>query len=517
MVSRIVFTVILLAKAFIFGSCIEQGNAESPWPHVVSYEVFVHAFADSDGDGIGDLRGLTQKLDYLNDLGIGAIWMMPIHPSPTYHKYDVTDYRAIHPDYGTMEDFEELIREAHARDIRIILDLVINHSSSEHPWFKEAIADTTSHFYGFYQFASSSDIDRFTVDESETGPDSDNLRRWNKVDSLDDTYYYSYFWSGMPDLNFDNQAVRDSIVAIGHYWLEKGVDGFRLDAAKHIYPAGRESDIHAWWEYFRAEMEKVNPNMLLVGEVWDNVETVKPYLNGLQSLFNFDMGYAMMEAAEKGIGDGLAQRHADVLNAYSEVTDDFIDATFLTNHDQNRVMSVLDNEEKARVAASLLMTLPGAPYIWQGEEIGMRGLKPDQYIREPFLWTYEPDEYRTRWIKPRHSNDKTVIPAYEQFEDPNSILNYYKALIALRNSEPALSIGGLEPLKSENKALSVFVRTHDTGNRLVIHNTGDDYAEYSLDALFSIYTVITFSTHNISIPDNGKVLLPPRSTVILQT
>lgn len=507
---------VIFMISFITGSCDKIEEPDSSWPNVVSYEVFVHAFSDSDGDGTGDLRGLTQKLDYLNDLGIGAIWMMPIHPSPTYHKYDVTDFRSIHPDYGNMEDFDELLREARTRGIRIILDLVINHTSREHPWFREAITDTTGHFFGFYRFASGSDIDRFTVDASETGPDSDNLRRWNAVDSLEDTYYYSYFWSGMPDLNFDNPAVRDSIVAIGHFWLEKGVDGFRLDAAKHIYPRGREKDIHAWWEYFRIEMEKVNPNMLLVGEVWDNVETVKPYLNGLQSLFNFDMGYAMMNAAKNGVGSGLAQRHADVLNAYAEVTDDFIDATFLTNHDQNRVMSVLDDEAKARLAASLLMTLPGAPYIWQGEEIGMRGLKPDQFIREPFLWTYEPDEFRTRWIEPRYSTDETVVPAHIQLDDENSVLNHYKALIAIRNSEQALSIGGLEPIVADNEALSIFVRTHESGNRLIIHNTGSNQVEYSLEALFSIYTVITFSSHDISVTDGGIVLMPPHSTVILE-
>jgi alpha-amylase len=454
------------------GTSANDDQSRARWPYAVSYEVFVRAFADSNGDGIGDLRGLAGKLDYLQDLGVQSLWLMPIHPSPTYHKYDVTDYKGIHPDYGTMADFEYFLAEAHQRGIRVVIDLVINHSSNKHPWFLAALEDRNSPYFDFYVWENGANIESMTV--TATGPDSDNLRRWNPVDAYEDTYFYAYFWSGMPDLNFDNRAVRDTIYDIGRFWLEKGVDGFRLDAAKHIFPDERAEDNHRFWEEFRAEMEKVNPDVLLVGEVWAPTEIVKPYLTGLRSLFNFDLGYAIMNAVKSGNGSELAVRHATILNEYLAVTDDFVDATFLTNHDQNRVMSELQSLEQARVAASILLTLPGSPYLYYGEEIGMIGSKPDQNIREPMLWQTEPDPTRSRWRTPRFSTDETVRPVSVQLEDPNSLLHHYRTLIHLRNASPALTYGAIRALESPDPALVVFTREHALENLLVIHNVSSE-------------------------------------------
>lgn len=512
-----IYFLLWIAPVFLVSACengaYEESEVIAEWPNAVTYEVFVHAFADGSGDGIGDFEGLTSKLDYLDDLGVQSLWLMPIHPSPSYHKYDVTDYRDIHPDYGTMEDFEHFLAEAHARDIRVVIDFVVNHTSSEHPWFVDAIENPDGHFYDFYIWESEENIDSRTVDY--TGPDTDNVERWNEVEGTDELFY-AYFWSGMPDLNYDNQAVRDSIYDIGQYWLEKGVDGFRLDAARHIYPEHREDENPAFWEEFRAEMEAVNEDVLLVGEVWADTEEVKPYLTGLPSLFNFDMGYAMMEAAESGYGAEVAPKHAEILDAYATVTDDFIDATFLTNHDQERVMSTLDDEDKARVAANMLFTLPGAPYIYYGEEIGMFGEKPDPNIREPMLWNEQPDEIRTTWKEPEYSTDETVTPASVQLNDENSLLNHYKELIALRHSSYALNYGSLEPIEGVDEQLSVFVRSHDNEQLLVIHNVGSGPVDEILPDEYSEFSQVKYASGDGYEIQGTEISLPAHSTLILE-
>lgn len=492
----------------------DERVAAVAWPHTPSYQVFVHSFADGTGDGIGDFQGLTAKLDYIDDLGVDAMWLLPIHPSPTYHKYDVTNYWEIHPDYGTMEDFETFLDEAHARDLRVVIDLVVNHTSNEHPWFQEALADTTSPFFDFYIWGRGEDIESIMVDE--TGPDSDNLQRWNPVDHLPGLYYYSYFWSGMPDLNYDNPVVKDSIFAIGRHWLEKGVDGFRLDAAKHIFPEHRMEDNHAWWDEFRAEMEEVNPDVYLVGEVWDSPETIAPFLTGLPAQFNFDIAYGMWEGVERGVHDSLVYRHANIREAYREVTDDFIDATFITNHDQDRFLSVLDDEAKARVTTALLFTLPGAPYIYYGEEIGMRGMKPDEHIREPMLWApQDEDEMRTTWIEPEYSTDETVDPVSVQEEDEDSMLNYYRQMIAMRNDSPALSIGELVTTEDLHEALVLFERVHEDERLLVAHNVSGEALEIELGEAHRAAGDVVYQSHDDAEIRDGILHLGPHASLVV--
>lgn len=516
--AKIVASGLLCITILTSCSSPQQPAFHAEWPYAVSYEIFVRAFADSNGDGLGDLRGMTAKLDYLQDLGVQAIWMMPIHPSPSYHKYDVTDYKAIHPDYGTMEDFQYFLDEAHKRDIRVVIDLVINHSSSQHPWFLAALEDSTSMYFDFYVWEHADNISSMYVTADQTGPDSDNLRRWNPTDAYDDLLYYAYFWSGMPELNFDNPVLRDSIYDIGRFWLEMGVDGFRLDAAKHIFPDDRAEDNHAFWEEFRAEMEKVNPEVLLVGEVWAPTEIVKPYLTGLRSLFNFDLGYAIIDAVSSGSGDGLASRHAEILNAYLSVTEDFVDATFLTNHDQTRVMSQLQDERKARVAASILLTLPGSPYIYYGEEIGMTGAKPDPNIREPMLWNVsELDSMRSQWRTPRYSTDATVVPALVQRDTPGSLFHHYRDLIHLRNSSAALTLGGLIPVSANDNRLVVFERQHPDENLLVVHNVSSETVLFAFGDAQHHYTSLKWaSTPDISSIEVGEMSVPPYTTLILK-
>lgn len=486
----------------------------SAWPNAVTYQVFVRSFADGNGDGIGDLRGLTAKLDYLSDLGVQALWLLPIHPSPSYHKYDVTDYRSIHPDYGTMEDFDNFLAAAKERGMRVILDLVVNHTARAHPWFESASGGPDSEFFDYYVWKKRDEVGSLTV--TRTGPDTDNLRRWNEVPGVRDHYYYAYFTGGMPDLNFDNPAVRREIYDIGRFWLEKGVDGFRLDAAKHIFPDDRAADTVAFWEEFRSEMEKSNPDVFLVGEVWTDGNEAKQYLPGLRCIFNFELAGAILETVTHGRGNALASRHAGLRSQYGEVLPDFVDATFLSNHDQNRVMSVLgDDEDRARVAASLLLTLPGSPFIYYGEEIGMRGMKPDFFIREPMLWQEQPDPWRAKPREVRHSKDHKVTPVTAQAQDEQSLLNHYKSLIRLRTETDALARGHLQPLDNMHERLVAFFRRHASGDVLVLHNVSRRTTSSDLPPEASAFTRVVWKSHDKTKLADGRISLPPYSSVVL--
>ncbi|HEY0109028.1 MAG TPA: alpha-amylase family glycosyl hydrolase, partial [Fibrella sp.] len=261
----------------------------------VHYELFVRAFSDSNKDGIGDLNGVTQKLDYLSDLGISAIWLMPINPSPTYHKYDITDFYGIDRDYGTLADFRRLIDEAHQRGIAVLMDLVIHHTSIKHHWFQEAAKGPDNPYRAFYKWMLPAEIKRRKLATRDITADSNERSPWHNVPGTDTRNpatekYYGMFWSGMPDLNFDHQPLREEIYKIVRYWLtDVGVDGFRLDAARHLYREAEEPKNHQFWEEFGQVVQAAKPGAYLVGEVWTRPNKVAPYFRGLQANFNFDL------------------------------------------------------------------------------------------------------------------------------------------------------------------------------------------------------------------------------------
>ena len=289
------------------------------------------------------------------------MWLTPIHPSPTYHKYDVTNYYEVDPEVGTLEDFGELIEKAHSRGIRIIMDLVVNHTSSRHPWFMEGRLNPASPYRDYYIWADSD------TDINERGPWGQRV--WHPAGN---SYYYGLFWDGMPDLNFDNPNVREEVQEIGRFWIEQGVDGFRLDAAMHIFAHDEPERAHAWWAEFRDHMTELKPDIYLVAEVWDNSHVVAPYYGSFDSNFNFDLANLIVLSAKSGLDVGIAKVVQGHHERFAQYSPWFIDAPFLTNHDQDRVMSVLNHEEKAKIAASLYLTLPGNPFIYYGEEIGMK-------------------------------------------------------------------------------------------------------------------------------------------------
>ncbi|MGV3558845.1 alpha-amylase family glycosyl hydrolase [Larkinella arboricola] len=491
----------------------------------VHYEIFVRAFCDSNGDGIGDLNGVTSKLDYLKELGVSAIWLMPINPSPSYHMYDVTDYYSIAPEYGTMDDFLRLIQEAHQRGMKVIMDFVINHTSRQHPWFIEACKSKDNPYHDWYVWMSQKEINALNIASREMTADSQEKNPWHRVPGAPfSEKYYALFWSGMPDLNYDNPNVRQEIYKAGKFWLtDVGVDGFRLDAARHIYPDWEEPKNHQFWEEFGREMESVKPGVYTVGEVWTRAERIAPYFRGLKANFNFDLSLALQEIPFKerdtaGIIRILLQNHA----IFAQVNPNFIDAIMLSNHDQTRIGSFLNgNLNHLKVAANLLLTLPGNPYIYYGEEIGMLGAKPDENIREPFLWNIgRQDPQRARWRRANYSTSRTVTPLAQQQADPNSLYNHYKRLIHFRNSNPVLNdnLSKLEASEIQQKNVIAFVRKSGDRSVLILHNLskrGLDVVIYPAETAEGRQIVLD-TVGGAKLFKDGKVRVPAYGCVVLE-
>ncbi|WP_339314360.1 alpha-amylase family glycosyl hydrolase [Paenibacillus sp. FSL R10-2734] len=498
-------------------------------PSTVYYELFVRSFYDSDGDGIGDLKGITQKLDYLNDgnpetkddLGIGGIWLMPINPSPSYHGYDVTDYRAINPDYGTLEDFQELITEAHKRGIKIVMDLVVNHTSKEHPWFVDSAKNTDSKYRDWYVWAE---------DQGRSANGASSAGGGNAWHSLLGSHYLGGFWEGMPDLNFDNAEVRTEMKDIGKFWLEQGVDGFRLDAAKHIYEDLLSDKNEAttvknvsWWQEFRKAMIEVNPEAYIVGEVWENsAVAVGAYLDqAFDSSFNFGLAETLVNSVKVEKDSGTAFTLERTYKLYSNISDNhFTDAIFLTNHDQNRVMSQLDNNSNhAKMAAALLLTLPGNPFIYYGEEIGMLGVKPDEGIREPMRWMATVQgKGQTTWEAGSNNAGKISVDVESQLNDSTSLLVRYRELIALRNEFPALRDGGIRDYASGNTGVMAYERLTTQDQVLVVHNlTGEEQTiELHPNVDSFSYSKILKTISDKATLKSDQLTLPPYSTAIVE-
>lgn len=458
-----------------------QGDESFPWwNHSVFYEIFVRSFYDSDGDGIGDFNGIVEKLDYLNDgdpqtdtdLGVTALWLMPVFPAASYHGYDATDYYSVNPEYGTMEDFKHLLEEAHARGMRVIIDLMLNHTSRDHPWFVEA-QNPDSPYRDWYIWAENKPQGR--------GPDGQMV--WHEAPGGD--YYYGLFWEGMPDLNYENPEVSAEMKAAARFWLEDvGVDGFRLDAVRYLVEADgllADSDAnHAWFQEFNTYVKSINPEAVLVGEVWTSTFTVAIYIEGgaLDTAFAFDQAASFPRSLNSARAKTLLDQMARDVRLYPEGQL----APFLTNHDQNRIMSVLGDEEEAKHAAAILLTAWGTPFIYYGEEIGMTGLKPDERIRTPMQW--EDGEGAgftsgTPWQPVSQTDPAFTVEV--QSGDPDSLLSLYRKLVRLRNEHAALRIGKPYFLEIDPAPVYALLRASPEEAVLVVLNLGKEpLREYNL-------------------------------------
>lgn len=441
----------------------------------VFYEIFVRSFCDGNGDGIGDFRGLQEKIPYLKDLGVDAVWLMPIFASPSYHGYDISDHYRIAEEYGTNEDFWRFVDEAHRNGLKVILDLVVNHTSAEHPWFLEASLRPNSRYRNYYVWA-----DPYT-DPAAPGPWGQ--KAWYGSDR---DRYLAIFGGDTPDLNLRHPRVRAEIKKIARYWLDPngdgdpadGVDGFRLDAAMHI-DHGDPEVTHAWWREFNGYVKSINKDAFLVAENQVAVPAaVAPYFGDLDSSFNFGFATQLLRAAGGGDNDPVGYiNQARAL--FAEYSPSFIDATFLSNHDANRTATVLaEIPERIKLAGALLLTLPGTPFIYYGEEIGQSGAKPDENIREPFDWYAAgrgpgmTDMARWTGTPSRHVRAHDGVSVEEQAGDPQSILNYYRRLIAIRRRYPVLFTGEYRPLDLPGLLAYEVAGADGRPALIVMHNPG---------------------------------------------
>ena len=483
-----------------------EGNVTGPsragwWNDGVFYQILVRSFKDSDtgplaNDGVGDFPGLTSRLDYLNDgdpstttdLGITGIWLLPVSPSPSYHGYDITDYRGINPQYGTLDDFRAFMTAAHKRGIKVLLDLVLNHNSDQSQWFIES-KNPASKYRTWYIWSDSR--------PDYKGPWGQQV--WHPIDeSKPDAgpFYYGLFSRQMPDLNYKNPEVTKEMFDALKFWLDRsdkgpGVDGFRLDAIRHLIENGPQQDntleTHQWLQAYYKQYKAANPDAASVGEVWSSTEVASSYVGGqMDFTFEFDLGYAMVDAARNGNAARIRDAQAKTLKYFPPSQY----GRFLTNHDQNRVGSELGNDPgKLRVVGSMLLTGPGIPFVYYAEELGQPGVKPDEDLRTPMPWKSDVSGFTAGkpWRKPFPAPSGTDVQT--QASDPASLLNHYKKLIAVRNATPSIAHGGYVSLQSSDPGVYAFLRTpegksdsaaKDTAALVVINLGGNRISKLAL-------------------------------------
>ena len=601
-----------------------------PWDGVkradISYQVLVYSFADGDGDTKGDLKGLTERLDYLDEMGVSAVWLSPIHPSSSYHGYDVLDYEAVNPTFGTDADLQAFIDAAHARGIRVYLDYVLNHTGKEHPWFRDAVSSEQSPYRDYYVFSkdpqgdiaagridqiategaagydagqwfstdsnagatgrfrfeldwSNASAPTVTVTETTDAPDAENTdtsaggkylyygdQQMARFYTEDDTHYHltldfdsdwgflirtsttswdggtkfgapdnqtilelgvpftltsastaaniqfslptmyhSHFWTAaFADLNYgkaseaDASAAFKAVTEAADKWVGMGVDGFRLDAVKHIYHNAYNDENPTFLKKFYDRMNESyharggEGDFYMVGEMLDDAANVAPYYKGLPALFEFSFWYRLRWALQNGIGRYFVKDILEYQPAYRQYRTDYIEATKLSNHDEDRAASELGRVEgRLRVACAVLLTAQGEPYIYQGEELGYWGTKSngDEYVRTPILWDRAGRELASGSLSGKVDRQMLTesISVEAQAGEENSLLNLYRTFARLRNTYPALAEGAMtkHPVYNENnadgEAVAVWYREKDGERMFVAHNFGDQTRTLTLD------------------------------------
>lgn len=442
---------LLLVLLVLISGCTKPAEYKQPEVNSVYYEIYVGSFYDSDGDGRGDLLGVVEKLDYIQEeLGATGIWLMPISPSPSYHKYDVVDYMDIDPQYGTLEDFDTLIEAMDQRNMDLIIDLVLNHSSREHPWFLEAVE-------GMRSGNCTSKCDYYTFSETPQG-------RYNQIGK--DLYYESEFSDTMPDLNLDNQEVRGEIEGIAKFWLDRGVKGFRLDATSHFYNDDVEKNVE-FIKWFNDYVLSIKEDAYIVGEAWKPQSIIQSMYASQISFFNFPLSQnngMIVKSINSGDGAYLSKYVAQYQRTIREHNEDAIDSIFLSNHDNGRSAGYLTTLERQKLAASTYLLLPGNVFIYYGEEIGQTGSGKDENKRLPMLW----GEKQGMTLPPSGSDYKGTLEmnVKDQMKSKESLWNHYKKVIAVRNEYPQISRGVAKSIDLENDDLFAM----ELDGIIVVHN-----------------------------------------------
>lgn len=502
------------------------------WRDVVVYEVYPRSFQDSNGDGIGDLAGITDRLDYLSWLGIEAIWICPFYASPMKDGgYDIRDFCAVDPVFGALDDFDKLLSAAHDRGIRVILDFVPNHTSDQHPWFQESRQNRTNPKRDWYVWRDGLPDGRAPTNwESRFGGSA-----WTK-DDLSGQFYYHAFLPSQPDLNWRNNDLRSAMLDVLRFWIARGIDGFRVDAITNLIedaffrdePRGREADdglnslsrvftqdrpeTHACVAAIRAVLDASGRDLVLIGEVHLPVASVMSYY-GKQG-FNLPFNFILLHAAWDARSIAAAIDRYEIL-----LPEDAWPNWVLGNHDEPRIASRI-GVEQARNAAMLIMTLRGTPFIYYGDELGLADL-PDQK-RSSF--NRNPSRSPMPWDQSRHAGFTTgdpwlpLDPRHEQKNvrilqtQATSILHLYRALIALRKKSPALRNGEQAPLQSGQQILA-FRRSAADSEVLVLLNLTGDEANYSgaCDGRILLSTRLDRNEHT-----TREVRLRPHEGVIVE-
>ncbi|MBE6542124.1 MAG: hypothetical protein E7672_06720 [Ruminococcaceae bacterium] len=523
---------LFLAAVMIFTSSALIGCSFSklpPEPDPVDdnfrtfYQIFVGSFSDSNNDGIGDIRGIINRIDYLNDgninsgksLGVQGLWLSPIFSSPSYHKYDAKDYYEIDWRFGSEEDLKELVSLCDERNIKIILDLAINHTSNTHEWFlkfKEARTkgDSDDPYYDYYS--------------AVTTADKKNGVQYQKIAGVD-CWYECNFDGAMPELNYDNPEVREAMLDVAKYYLDLGIDGFRFDAVKYIYYGDTERSVD-FWKWYMDELYAVNPEIYCVGECWSGDTEVIDYYSAGLNCFNFSMAQAEGVAATAAKGFAIS-KYINYVESYQDKILEKYDGgmlmSFLSNHDMDRIAGAFVTENHMKMAANLYILCTGSPVIYYGEEIGMRGSRggesTDANRRLAMLWgdgdlISDP----TGSTYPTEKQIQSTVKS--QMEDENSLYNYYCKLISIRHKYPAIARGDYNALRFGQKNLGGFIIEYEGETLVLIHNTSTEEISYDLSGCSALdgYTFKEISDY-IGVGKaklDGTVLtVGPQTSVIL--
>ncbi len=488
------------------------------------YQLHVKAFLDSNANGIGDFKGLTEKLDYLQELGVTALWLLPMYPSPFKDDgYDIANYLEIHPEYGTLQEFKSFLQEAHRRDLRVITELVVNHTSDQHPWFQEARRNPASPYRDYYVW---SDTDKKFADTRIIFTDTEKSNwAWDPEAKM---YYWHRFFSHQPDLNYDNPAVRREVIDVMKFWLDMGVDGLRADAVPYLVEREGTScenlaETHTVLKEIRKAVDEAYPDRMLLAEANQWPVDVRPYFgNGdeFHMAFHFPLMPRIFMAIKK------EDRHpiTEIMSQTPPIPPNCQWGLFLRNHDEltlemvthderdymyreyaadprmkinigirRRLAPLMDNDRrKIELLNSLLFTMPGTPIIYYGDELGMGDniyLGDRNGVRTPMQWTGDRNAGFSKADTAMLYSPLNVDPVYgyqalnveAQVRVPNSLLNWTKRMLAVRKRYRTFGRGTLEWIKPANRAILAYVRKYGGETLLMVHNLAGSAQPVELD------------------------------------
>ncbi|MGW8249838.1 MAG: maltose alpha-D-glucosyltransferase [Anaerolineales bacterium] len=502
----------------------DHTSPELWYKSAIFYEVYVRAFKDSDGDGHGDLRGVAQKLDYLQELGVDCLWLMPIYPSPLKDDgYDIADYYNVLETYGTLEDFKYLLDDAHGRGMRVITDLVLNHTSDQHPWFQASRLSRSSPFRDYYVW---SDTDEKYQEARIIFVDTESSNwEWDEVAGQ---YFWHRFYSSQPDLNYDNPAVRGEMLDIMNFWLDLGVDGFRADAVPYLFEREGTNcenlpETHQYLKRLRSYIDEYYPGKILLCEANQWPEDVRPYFGDsdeFQMAFHFPVMPRIFMALRKGDISPLIW----IMDRTPHIPGECQWCTFLRNHDEltlemvteeerqwmwqeyapqprmrlnlgirRRLAPLLDNDRrKIELANSLLFTLPGSPIIYYGDEIGMGDnidLPDRNGVRTPMQWEAgatagfsqaAPDKLYSPVVT-RDQFGPQYVNVRAQQDDPDSLWHTLRRMISLRKEHPIFGWGDFAWVDVGTTAIAAYQRIYQDDRLFILNNLSDEPHIISLD------------------------------------